>query len=160
MCSPVRDQPSFLLCDILNRIGTPQRQDRPLQTRLFRDCGIGCLSWDFSLHSGGTPNIALERDATSPPPQVFSLEVWSWLPSALLVLSRSVAKGFLSEGTRKGVGDGSSRASVTPNRALKDSPPLLEPPWAWGVHVGKAATELRLDTKQRLVTQAGCVTFV
>lgn len=76
--------------------------------------------------------------------------------------------GFLSEvvggeGTRSEEEDWNSRGSVTPHlgskQGLEGQPPhpqLLEPLLGYeGVHVGKVASELRLDTGVRLVTQAG-----
>lgn len=76
--------------------------------------------------------------------------------------------GFLSEvvggeGTRSEGGRLESRSSVTPHpgskQGLEGQPPhpqLLEPLLGYeGVHVGKVASELRLYTGVRLVTQAG-----
>lgn len=53
-----------------------------------------------------------------------------------------------------------SKQSLEGQAPMPTSLSLLEPPLGYeGVCVGKAASELRLDTAVRLVTQAGCVTF-
>lgn len=98
MCSPVRDQPSFLLYGILTEQDLLKDRTDSLQTRLFWDCGIGCLSWGFPLHSGGTPNIALQRDVVSPPPpsgSALCLLTWD-----LVLVALSPPSTFLVSGNR------------------------------------------------------------